>query len=134
MAVYILHFSGKLYHARHYVGFTDDFKRREKEHMNGHACGSPLVAAAKAAGLTVTVAKGYQDGGRELERKIKRGKNTSKYCPLCRAEKQKEKKKNVSRNHVSPAANPATGQCKEGLEAKRKAAAAERGTVSHERS
>jgi predicted GIY-YIG superfamily endonuclease len=94
MCVYILHFSepiggnsarGK---AQHYVGYTADFERRKGEHLRQNSSGSPLVAAAIDKGVGVVVAQVWQEAGRDLEKKIKRAKNTKKICPLCNHKNQ----------------------------------------------
>jgi len=82
--VYILHFDPPLKHARHYVGFTErSVLTRINEHLSGHAAGSPLVKAALESGSEVKIGRIFRNGDRELERKIKRGKNTKCCCPLC---------------------------------------------------
>lgn len=84
--VYILHFNRPYFHARHYVGYTEDTDRRFKEHFNCHQSGSPLIQAALEAGITITVSKIYFDGDRNLERKIKKSHHTERYCPLCKSQ------------------------------------------------
>lgn len=84
--VYILHFSQPYFHARHYVGFTEDAGQRLKEHLNSSSSGSPLVRAALDSGITVSVAKVFSDGDRDLERKIKKAHRTARYCPICQRE------------------------------------------------
>ena len=85
MAVYILHFNKKVAdHARHYVGFTKDSERRIKEHLSSH--GSPLVKAAIESGFEVEVADVLK-GDRSLEKQIKKQKNTSRFCSICRGAK-----------------------------------------------
>jgi len=84
--VYILHFEEPYYHARHYVGYTEDTGRRFKEHFNCHSSGSPLIQAALEAGIKITVSRIYFDGGRELERKIKKSHHTHRFCPICKEE------------------------------------------------
>lgn len=78
--VYILHFEKPYKHARHYVGFTTDLDRRQREHT--HYCRSPLLKAVRAAGIRWYLAVVFE-GGRKLERKIKESNHTSRYCPLC---------------------------------------------------
>lgn len=83
MPVYILHFSKRYHRARHYVGYTEKPERRLNEHLNGYSSGSPLVKAVIAAGIDVTVAAIFSEEGRDFEKKIKRSKNTPKFCPIC---------------------------------------------------
>lgn len=79
--VYLLHFDKPYHHAQHYLGFADDVPARLQRHLEGR--GSPLVKAAVAAGITVTIAKTWE-GTRILERKLKNRKNARKLCPCCR--------------------------------------------------
>ena len=86
--IYILHFSKKVAgHAQHYVGFTKDSDRRLKEHLNCQQSGSPLVKAAIERGYKVEVANTF-DGDRKVEKQIKRQKNTSRFCSICRGSKK----------------------------------------------
>jgi len=86
--IYILHFSKKVAeHAQHYVGFTNDTERRLQEHLNCHENGSPLVKAAIESGFNVEVANIFE-GDRKVEREIKRQKNTSRFCSICRGSKK----------------------------------------------
>lgn len=98
--VYIYHFSesiggdssrGK---ARHYVGFSKNLDRRQKEHKNGNSCGSPLIKAAAEAGVKITLAKVFPGAGRDKERAIKRQKNTARVCPICKEERRESNGRN----------------------------------------
>jgi hypothetical protein len=81
--VYLLHFAPPLKHAAHYLGSTAlPVAERVEQHLAGN--GSPLVAAAVAAGCKVTLARVWRGGGRELEAKFKRRQHNRCLCPLCR--------------------------------------------------
>lgn len=80
--VYVLHFEPAYYHARHYVGWSQDVAARVAEHLAG--VGSPLVRAAVAAGVRVYLAA-TMPGSRRLERRLKRWHKTGQFCPRCRA-------------------------------------------------
>lgn len=81
--VYVLHFEPAYEHARHYIGWTaDDVTSRVALHLRGVA--SPLVRAAVAAGVEVTIAATYA-GTRALERRLKNWHKTGQFCPTCRA-------------------------------------------------
>jgi predicted GIY-YIG superfamily endonuclease len=80
--VYLLHFEPAYRHARHYVGWASDVDARVALHRRGH--GSPLIAAAVAAGVEITLAATF-DGSRHLERRLKRWHKTGQFCPVCRA-------------------------------------------------
>ncbi|MCC6170046.1 MAG: endonuclease [Caldilineaceae bacterium] len=79
--LYLLHFEPPLRHARHYLGYTADSRRRLQQHLSGH--GSPLVRAALAAGCTVTLVRTWPNGTRTLERKLKNRKHGPRLCPIC---------------------------------------------------
>ena len=80
--VYVLHFEPAYRHARHYVGWTaGTVADRLATHLQG--AGSPLIRAAVAAGVTVSVARSMS-GTRALERRLKRWHKTSQFCPTCR--------------------------------------------------
>lgn len=83
MAVlYLLHFDPPYRHARHYLGYSDrrDPFSRIAQHLAGR--GSPLVAAALAAGCRVLVAD-WWPGDRTRERLLKRRAHVPAWCPLC---------------------------------------------------
>ena len=65
---YLLHFSEPYQHARHYSGSAADLQARLAEHEAGR--GSRLLAVAKAAGITWTLARTWP-GGRTRERQLK---------------------------------------------------------------
>jgi len=81
---YLLHLSRPYAHARHYTGFAEGgargLSRRLAEH--GTARGSPLLAAARAAGITWELARTWP-GTRSRERQLKRQGGASRRCPLC---------------------------------------------------
>ncbi len=78
---YLYHFSRPYYHAQHYVGSTDNWKRRHKQHTSGASNGSPLIRAAIKAGISVEIVW-LRLGGKQLEAEIKAQKNTRRFCPI----------------------------------------------------
>lgn len=80
--IYILHFDTSYHHAKHYVGYCADgtLEQRLARHRAGQ--GSRLMLAIELAGIGFTVALTHP-GDRHFERKLKRAKNTSRFCPLC---------------------------------------------------
>ncbi|RVX43346.1 hypothetical protein EDD27_6027 [Nonomuraea polychroma] len=79
--VYLLHFDRPYKHARHYIGWTPgDLNRRLHQHRNGS--GARLMEVVTAAGIGFVVARIW-DGGRNLERSLKRRGGASRSCPLC---------------------------------------------------
>lgn len=82
--LYLLHFDPKLCHAQHYLGFSDDVRRRVHEHVGGGSHSSPLVRAAIAAGSSVSLTRVWVGGDRTLERKLKNRHRLAPLCPVCR--------------------------------------------------
>jgi predicted GIY-YIG superfamily endonuclease len=81
--VYLIHFSQKLSHAQHYLGFVDgNLKRRIRLHKSGR--GAKLLAAVNLNGIDWQVVRVWPEGDRELERKLKNYKKARCFCPVCR--------------------------------------------------
>jgi hypothetical protein len=70
--------------AQHYTGFAEGgpacLARRLAEHGTAH--GSPLLLAARRAGITWELARTWP-GTRARERQLKRQGSARRYCPLC---------------------------------------------------
>ena len=88
MTVYLLHFDAPLGDpskahgaAQHYIGYTDDLEARLEAHRRGN--GAAIMAAVSRAGIGWHLARTWE-GGRDLERQLKRRKNARFLCPLCR--------------------------------------------------
>jgi len=80
--VYLLHFSRPYHHAQHYLGFTEQgVDARLAVHRAGR--GSPLVAAAIAAGIEVTVARTWPGASRKDKRYLHDLKAGRRLCPIC---------------------------------------------------
>lgn len=84
MTCYLLHFNSPFGHARHYLGFASPgrLEQRLAEHAAGR--GAKLTGYVKAAGITWTLARVWEDGTRTDERRMKQSGH-SRRCPLCRA-------------------------------------------------
>ena len=78
--VYLLHFDQPYRHARHYVGWASNVKRRLAEHEAGR--GARLLAVVRAAGIGWQLARLWP-GSRARERQIKRQGGHARHCPLC---------------------------------------------------
>lgn len=88
--VYLLHFAERYPNGQrpqHYLGVTDDIKRRMTEHKQG-STKSRLMAAVKDKGIafvlaevwvTTTAKKAF-----EMERKLKRRRKHKMLCPVCK--------------------------------------------------
>lgn len=83
MAVYLLCFSRKLAHAKHYLGWCkdNDVSQRVAKHRSGQ--GARLVRAAINQGIEVRLAHVIPDADRNFERKLKNRKDVSRWCPVC---------------------------------------------------
>lgn len=80
MTVYLLHFDTPYRHARHYLGSTDDLAARLRAHQSGN--GARLMEVVGEAGITWRLARTWE-GGREVERRLKRQHNGPRLCPIC---------------------------------------------------
>ncbi len=78
--VYLLHFDHPYKHARHYVGWARNVKRRLAEHAAGR--GARLLEVVKAAGIGWQLARMWP-GSRARERQIKRQGGHARHCPMC---------------------------------------------------
>jgi hypothetical protein len=82
--VYEYHFSQKIHHAGHYIGYCSDerFEERQKEHERG--CGARLTQVAVERGITLKLARVWPGKGRKFERMLKiKNKNGPRLCPIC---------------------------------------------------
>lgn len=84
MPVYLLHFSAPYKHCKHYLGYASDLEARLARHRQGR--GARLLEVITEAGLDFQVARTW-NGGRRLERQLKRQKNSPRLCPICRQQK-----------------------------------------------
>jgi predicted GIY-YIG superfamily endonuclease len=82
--IYLIHFDRPYKHARHYIGFTDDLRRRIEAHRDGG--GSRLMQVVKEAGIGWHVARLFS-GDRNFERRLKNRKNAANLCATCREER-----------------------------------------------
>lgn len=87
--VYLLHFHKRYPNGKqpgHYLGVTDDLKRRMREHRNG-STKSRLMKAVKEAGIQFELANVWEmesaDQAFAKERQLKKQKKHHKYCPIC---------------------------------------------------
>lgn len=97
MPVYLLCFDKKFRHAKHYIGFVQNMEglpKRLNHHKKG--TGSKLIAAVSKAGIGFQVARIWEKGDRNFERKLKNRKKSSELCPICiAAKKEREAREKV---------------------------------------
>jgi hypothetical protein len=79
--IYLLHLERPYKHAQHYMGWALDLEKRLPQH--GGAAGSPLLAAAKAAGIGWELVRTWQGVTRHRERQLKRQGGHARRCPRC---------------------------------------------------
>lgn len=84
--IYLLHFHQPLGNlanpraqARHYTGFAEDLEARLLKQLTGR--GAAIVAAAVAKGITFDIY--HWPATLEVEKLIKRRKETAVFCPTC---------------------------------------------------
>lgn len=99
MAVYILHFSMKLHHAQHYVGWASRVNDRVEHHRNG--TGARLTQVLNELGIAYEVARVFKNADRSFERKLKNVKNTKFYCPICMGNKARNYQPEVPETNIS---------------------------------
>ena len=80
--VYLLHFDVPYKHAKHYLGCTTNLQARLEAHQQGE--GAKLMRAVRMAGIRFQLARTWE-GGRELERQLKRRKSSPRLCPICQS-------------------------------------------------
>jgi hypothetical protein len=80
--VYLIHFEEKLHHAQHYIGFVDkNLKQRIKKQQRNK--GAKLLVAVNRKGIPWEVVSVWEEGNRELERRLKKGKKSRCFCSVC---------------------------------------------------
>lgn len=80
--VYLIHFSQKLHHAQHYIGFVEsDLGSRIALHKAGR--GAKLLAAINELKIEWQVVRIWREADRLFERKLKNYKKARCFCPVC---------------------------------------------------
>ena len=91
--VYLICFDEKYHHAKHYVGYAEEgIEQRLERHKRGN--GSRLLRAVKEAGIDFNIVRVWKDVDRYFERKLKRQKNSKRFCPVCNKKFRRGKSKN----------------------------------------
>lgn len=84
--VYLIHFNQPYKRVRHYLGITNNLKKRIRRHKRGH--GASLMRAVFAAGIEVQVfvlaEVATRNEASTLERKYKNRHNHKQLCPICK--------------------------------------------------
>src|SRR5579859_6374649 len=80
MTVYLIHFERRYRHAGHYLGSTSDLEARLAAHRDGY--GARLMEVIQEEGIVWEVVRTWE-GGRDVERALKRRHNGPHLCPIC---------------------------------------------------
>ena len=91
--VYLIHFSTPYKHARHYLGYTSlPLEERLARHRNG--TGARLLKVVQDEGIEWEVVRTWEVGtkkeARRLELRLKSWHGHGAFCPVCKAEREKE--------------------------------------------
>lgn len=84
--MYLLHFEQTIEHAGHYLGSTENLKRRMTEHANGTAARLTQVLCERGIHWRLAALWQCRLNCREVEALTKRTKNGHSYCPICHGE------------------------------------------------
>ena len=79
--VYLIHFNRPLKHARHYLGWTSNLRKRLNAHEDG--TGSVLLRALAERGIGWKLVRTWDNAGLDVERKLKKQGSRARLCPLC---------------------------------------------------
>ena len=94
--VYLLHFTPKFKHARHYCGITPNgVHERIVKHRKG--TGARLTRAAAQAGVHLRLVRTWKCAdiheAHVIERALKNTHNLRDHCPVCKAERKRNHKR-----------------------------------------
>ena len=81
MAVYLIHFERRYYHAGHYLGYSADVAARLRLHRNNE--GARLLQVVNQVGIDWQVVRVWAMGDYALEQALKARRNGSRLCPVC---------------------------------------------------
>lgn len=89
--VYLIHFSSPIgtekHQAQHYVGFAEDLRKRLTEHAMGtRAGGARLLEVCNERKVEWPLARVWEGGDRQLERRLKNFNGSEHFCPSCRGD------------------------------------------------
>lgn len=88
--VYLICFSKKLSHAKHYIGWTEKpLDIRLADHKAGS--GAKILAALVQKKISFKVVRTWENVTGHFERKLKNQKNSRQHCPNCGKRKRKFK-------------------------------------------
>ena len=80
--IYLICFSSKLCHAKHYLGFSfESPKKRLELHKKGK--GAKILKRCNELGINYHITRTWENVTRHHERNLKNHKNSKKLCPIC---------------------------------------------------
>ena len=80
--VYLLHYEDAMHHAQHYLGWTNDLKKRLRCHTNGDRKTCVITHEFAQRGIPFTLVRAWP-GPLEFEKRLKKLKNNRLLCPTC---------------------------------------------------
>lgn len=78
----MIHLDEPMAHAQHYIGWAKWLKRRIEHHRKG--TGANFLKHAVARGIDFSVVRQWENGDKNLERRLKNRKNARRLCPVCK--------------------------------------------------
>ena len=84
MPVYLLHFSDKYHHCRHYIGACKKGNLDKRIHLHNTCSQVALLKACRAVGITFALGNVWNDQDFAFEKKLKSRKNSKKLCNICK--------------------------------------------------
>jgi predicted GIY-YIG superfamily endonuclease len=84
MPVYLLHFSDKYHHAKHYIGACHNGNLKKRIHAHNTNSNVALLKAARQVGITFALGNVWHSESWEFEKKLKARKNSKQLCKICR--------------------------------------------------
>lgn len=86
--IYLIHFSQRLSHAQHYLGWAKNIKQRVFEHRN--STGAKILAECNRRGIDWKVIRIWPNTSRKDESRMKHNKESTRLCPLCAPERRRK--------------------------------------------
>ncbi|MBD0289216.1 MAG: endonuclease [Flavisolibacter sp.] len=86
--VYLIHLSEKLHHAQHYIGYCNEGTLQQRLYHHRNGTGARFMQVVTELGIPWQVARVWEKGDRNFERKLKNRKKARCLCPCCRPQLQ----------------------------------------------
>lgn len=91
--VYLIHFDKPLCHAKHYIGFSEEYPLKKGGRIDKHrkGQGAKILRALVDKGIGFRVVQIWHHQPRGFERKLKNQKNASRICSDCKSLKGRKR-------------------------------------------